>query len=83
MSHKSWEYGQVFVRRPEIFGGLPKTALNLEKINRAGEEGWELVNTIPYTVAGGEVTGAFFIFKREKTEDQGSVGQPRTDDNES
>ncbi len=68
MSGVQWEYGQVFIRRPEIFGGLPKTGLNLEKINRAGEEGWELVSTIPFAVANGEVTGAFFVLKREKSE---------------
>ncbi|MBI5115473.1 DUF4177 domain-containing protein [Candidatus Poribacteria bacterium] len=75
MKQKRWEYGQVFVRRPEIFGGLPKTGLNLEKINRAGDEGWELVNTIPFTVANGEVTGAFFIFKRETLEGQKDLGE--------
>jgi hypothetical protein len=69
MGSKKWEYGQVFIRRPEIFGGLPKAGLNLEKINRAGEEGWELVSTVPFTVAGGDVTGAFFLLKREKLED--------------
>ncbi len=59
-----YEYGQIFVKQPEVFGGLPKSGLSLDKINRAGEDGWELVSTIPFTVAGGEVRGVFFIFKR-------------------
>ena len=50
----------------EVFS---KAGLNLEKINRAGEEGWELVSTVPFTVANGDVTGAFFLLKREKLED--------------
>ena len=29
MGHKKWEYGQVFIRKPETFGGLPKAGLNL------------------------------------------------------
>lgn len=62
---KNWEYGQIFVRQPEVFGGLPKTGLPMEKVSRAGLEGWELVSTVPFTVSGGEVRGAFFIFKRE------------------
>ncbi len=66
---KKWEYGQIFVRQPDVFGGLPKSGLALEKVNRAGQEGWELVSTIPFTVPGGEVRGAFFIFKREVVED--------------
>jgi hypothetical protein len=68
MGEKKWEYGQVFIRKPEVFGGLPKAGLNLEKINRAGEEGWELVSTIPFTIASGDVSGAFFLLKREKRE---------------
>ena len=74
MGRKMWEYGQVFIRKPEVFGGLPKAGLNMEKINKAGEEGWELVNTIPFTVAGGDVTGAFFIFKRERLEERPKTG---------
>ena len=70
MSRKKWEYGQVFIRKPEIFGGLPKAGLNMEKINKAGEEGWELISTTPFTIASGEVMGSFFIFKREKLEDE-------------
>ncbi|GAB4251275.1 hypothetical protein [Deferrisoma sp.] len=62
---RRWEYGQIFVPNPEPFGGLPKEALDLAKVKRAGEEGWELVTTIPYTTPQGEVRGAFFIFKRE------------------
>ncbi len=69
MGHRKWEYGQVFIRKPETFGGLPKAGLNLEAIKRAGEEGWELATTIPFTVANGDVTGAFFVLKREKIED--------------
>ena len=68
MGRTKWEYGQVFVRKPEIFGGLPKSGLNLEAVKRAGEEGWELATTIPFTVANGDVTGAFFVLKREKIE---------------
>ncbi|PLX45284.1 MAG: hypothetical protein C0609_03360 [Deltaproteobacteria bacterium] len=64
---KQWEYGQIFIPNPEPFGGLPKEGLNLDKAQRAGAEGWELVSSIPYTNAEGEVRGAFFLFKREKT----------------
>jgi hypothetical protein len=62
---KRWEYGQIFLTNPEPFGGLPKEGLDLTKINRAGEEGWELISTIPYSTAQGEVRGAFMLLKRE------------------
>jgi len=65
MTPKHWEYGQIFVRRPEIFGGLPKTGLDMEKLNRAGQEGWEMVGAVPFTLPTGEVRGAFILFKRE------------------
>ncbi len=64
---KKWEYGQIFVPNPESFGGLPKEGLDLDKAQRAGADGWELVNSIPYTTPEGEVRGAFFLFKREVT----------------
>lgn len=67
---KKWEYGQIFVQNPEAFGGLPKEALDLAKVQRAGQEGWELVSSNPYTNPQGEVRGAFLIFKREVV-DQG------------
>lgn len=65
MERKRWEYGQIFVRRPEIFGGLPKTGLEMEKVNRAGEEGWEMVGAVPFALPTGEIRGAFILFKRE------------------
>jgi hypothetical protein len=65
MSVKRWEYGQIFVRRPEVFGGLPKSGLELEKLNRAGAEGWEMVGIVPFTLPTGEVRGAFILLKRE------------------
>ncbi len=65
MDQKRWEYGQIFVRRPEIFGGLPKTGLDLEKINKAGQEGWEMVASFPFTLPTGETRGTFILFKRE------------------
>jgi len=61
---KKWEYGQIFVSNPEPFGGLPKEAMDLAKVQRAGAEGWELVSTVPYTTQG-EVRGCFMLFKRE------------------
>ena len=64
MSSGKWEYGQIFVRQPEIFGGLPKTGIDLDKINRAGQDGWEMVSSIPFTLPSGEVRGAFVLFKR-------------------
>jgi hypothetical protein len=69
---KKWEYGQIFVLSPEPFGGLPKEAVDLAKVQRAGAEGWELVSTIPYTTAQGEVRGAFLLFKREAVSSEGS-----------
>ena len=65
MSEKRWEYGQIFVRQPDVFGGLPKTGLEMEKMNRAGGEGWEMVGAVPFTLPSGEVRGAFLLFKRE------------------
>ncbi len=62
---KRWEYGQVFVPNPESFGGLPKAGLDLARVQRAGQDGWELVSSVPYTTPQGEVRGAFFIFRRE------------------
>ncbi|MGE5663142.1 MAG: hypothetical protein ACM31I_02290 [Deltaproteobacteria bacterium] len=64
MANGKWEYGQIFVRRPEIFGGLPKTGIELDKINKAGLDGWEMVSSIPFTLPTGEVRGAFILFKR-------------------
>lgn len=69
MAEKKWKYGQIFVAKPDVFGGLPKNPLDLRKINRAGEAGWELVSTVPFTIGQGEVKGTFFILKRELTED--------------
>ena len=40
---RAWEYGQLYESNPEVFGGRPKAGINLLKINKAGEEGWELV----------------------------------------
>ena len=60
----SWEYGQIFVNNPESYGGLPKEALDLAKLKRAGAEGWELVASIPYTTPDGGVRGAFLLLKR-------------------
>lgn len=65
MEAKKWEYGQIFVKRPEIFGGLPKTGMEMDKLNRAGAEGWEMVGTVPFTLPTGETRGAFVLFKRE------------------
>jgi hypothetical protein len=61
---RTWEYGQLYESNPEIFGGRPRTGINLLKINKAGEEGWELVGMTPFTSAQGEVLGAFYFFKR-------------------
>jgi hypothetical protein len=65
MSATNWEYGQIFLRTPEVFGGLPKTGLEMEKMNRAGGDGWEVVGIVPFTLPSGEVRGAFVLFKRE------------------
>ncbi len=69
MADNKWEYGQIFIAKPDVFGGLPKKPLDLRKINRAGKAGWELVSTVPFTVGQGEVKGTFFILKREMTEE--------------
>lgn len=66
MTEKKWEYGQVYVPHPEMFGGMPKSGLDLSRINRAGQEGWELVGMVPFTASQGEVKGAFYLFKRSK-----------------
>lgn len=60
----TWEYGQIFVTNPQPYGGLPKEALDISKLKRAGREGWELISTIPYTTPDGAVSGAFMILKR-------------------
>jgi len=65
MANKEWEYGQIFVAKPDVFGGIPKNPLDMRKISRAGKAGWELVSTVPFTVGQGEVRGSFFILKRE------------------
>ena len=69
MANKQWEYGQIFVAKPDVFGGLPKNPLDLRKINRSGKAGWEIVSTVPFTVGQGEIKGTFFILKREITEE--------------
>lgn len=61
---EKWEYGQIFLNNPESFGGLPKEALDIAKLKRAGADGWELTSTIPYTTPDGVVRGAFMILKR-------------------
>lgn len=64
MAHTKWEYGQVYIPHPDIFGGMPKAGIDLHKVNKAGQEGWELVGLVPFTTAQGEVRGAFYLFKR-------------------
>ena len=66
MAEKKWEYGQVYIPHPDMFGGMPKSGLDLARLNRAGQEGWELVGVSPFTASQGEVKGAFYIFKRNK-----------------
>ncbi len=65
---KKWEYGQIYVAQPEMFGGVPKGGLDLSKVNKAGQEGWEMVSTVPFVHAHGQVKGVFLIFKRETME---------------
>ncbi len=67
-----WEYGQIFVPTPESFGGMPREALDISKVQRAGMEGWELVSSIPYSTPQGEVRGAFLLLKREAKPSDGS-----------
>jgi hypothetical protein len=62
---RKWEFGQIYVSQPEMFGGMPKEGLDLTKVNKAGADGWELVSTVPFTSGRGEVKGFFMIFKRE------------------
>ncbi len=64
MTQSKWEYGQVYVAHPDIFGGMPKSGLDLSRLNRAGREGWELVGIVPFTTSQGEVKGAYYLFKR-------------------
>ncbi len=66
MSEGKWEYGQVYVAHPDMFGGMPKSGLDLARINKAGQDGWEMVGAVPFTTSQGEVKGAFYIFKRAK-----------------
>lgn len=61
---KKWEYGQIYVSQPEMFGGMPKGGLDMSKMNKAGMEGWELISAVPFTHSHGEVKGFFMIFKR-------------------
>jgi hypothetical protein len=64
MAQQKWEYGQVYIPHPEIFGGMPKSGLDLSRINKAGHEGWELVSSVPFTTSQGEIKGSFYLFKR-------------------
>jgi hypothetical protein len=65
---KRWEYGQLYVEQPEMFGGRPKSGMDLSRVNKAGAEGWEMVSAVPFTHTHGVVKGFFFIFRREVTE---------------
>ena len=69
MANKKYEYGQIFVAKPDVFGGLPKNPLDLRKISTAGKAGWEVVSTVPFTIGQGEIKGTFFILKREISEE--------------
>jgi len=44
----------------------------MEKLNRAGGEGWEMIGMVPFTLPSGEVRGAFLLFKREIASDHES-----------
>jgi hypothetical protein len=68
MERKKWEYGQIYVPQPEMFGGMPKGGLDLSRANKAGHEGWDLVSAVPFTHAHTGVKGYFFIFRRELME---------------
>ncbi len=65
---KKWEYGQIYLAQPEMFGGMPKGGLDLTKINKAGQEGWELIAAVPFTHTNGAAKGFFMLFKREAGE---------------
>lgn len=65
MGIKKWEYGQIYVAQPEIFGGMPKSGLDLSKVNKAGQEGWDLVSAVPFYQTHAGAKGFFMIFKRE------------------
>lgn len=67
-TRKKWEYGQIYVPQPEMFGGMPKGGLDLSKVNKAGQEGWELISAVPFTHTHGAVKGFFVIFRRELVE---------------
>jgi hypothetical protein len=65
---QKWEYGQIYVAQPEMFGGMPKSGLDLSKVNKAGMEGWEFISAVPFSHAQGITKGFFMIFRREVTE---------------
>jgi len=56
-----WEY---MVRGPENLGGHNALATAVEKLNRLGQDGWELVVWVPFPSSDPELRIGFYLLKR-------------------
>lgn len=61
-----WEYISFKVETKGIMGGILETDSFNEKLNRLGEQGWELVSCFTTNAGQGYSREAIAVFKRRK-----------------
>ena len=69
MSRTKWEYQFVVSKHPSslLQPGRERVEI-IELANPLGEEGWEIVNTVPIASTNGFTSHLLTTFKREKEE---------------
>ena len=63
---QKWEYKTIKVKTKGFAGGILELEEFEEKLNRLGQEGWELVSSFTTSQGSGSSREVIAIFKREK-----------------
>lgn len=62
---KKFEYQSVITEIKGFFGGKVDSVDMIEELNKLGQEGWELVNSLPSNGADSSTRYIVSVFKRE------------------